>query len=63
MGNGEKDSFPVIPNSTEPGKQGKCPIVTGESLLCSDLSSLGNCYNGAYSCTVDEEGLCHCTTV
>ncbi len=42
---------------------GKCAIVTGESLLCSDLTSLGNCYNGAYSCTVDENGLCHCATV
>jgi hypothetical protein len=44
-------------------KQGKCPVITGESLVCSDLSSLGNCYSGAYSCTVDSEGLCHCKTV
>ena len=40
---------------------GKCPVVTGESLKCSDLSSLYNCYDSGYVCTVDEEGLCHCT--
>lgn len=44
-------------------KSGRCPVVTGESLVCSDLSSLGNCYNGGYSCTVDSNGLCHCETV
>jgi hypothetical protein len=50
-------------NYTAPVQDGRCPIVTGESLVCSDLSSLGNCYNGAYSCTVDSAGLCHCETV
>jgi hypothetical protein len=43
--------------------QGKCPVITGESLVCSDLSSLGNCYDGAYSCTVDSSGLCHCESI
>lgn len=42
---------------------GKCKVVTGESLLCSDVSSLGNCYDGAYSCVIDESGFCHCETV
>ena len=41
---------------------GKCPVVTGESLLCSDLSSLGNCYDGAYSCVIDDNGLCGCNS-
>lgn len=41
---------------------GKCPIVTGESMVCNDLSSLGNCYDHAYSC-IDSTGLCHCITV
>jgi hypothetical protein len=40
---------------------GKCPVISGENLVCSDLSSLGNCYDGSYSCIVDEEGLCHCS--
>jgi hypothetical protein len=50
-------------NSTqkEDLKDGKCPVVTGESLKCSDLSSLYNCYDSGYVCTIDEEGLCHCT--
>lgn len=42
---------------------GKCKVVTGESLLCSDVSSLGNCYDGAYACTIDEGGFCHCETI
>ena len=42
---------------------GRCDVVTGKSLLCSDVTSLGNCYNGAYSCTIDEGGFCHCITV
>jgi hypothetical protein len=41
--------------------QGRCPVITGESLLCNDLSSLGNCYDSGYSCTIDANGLCHCT--
>jgi len=40
--------------------EGKCPKMTGGSLLCSDLQSLGNCYKGAYQCAVDSSGLCHC---
>lgn len=44
--------------------EGKCPKVTGESLVCSDLQSLGNCYNiPGYSCYVDVEGLCHCSSL
>ena len=51
-------------NSSEvDSKNGKCPIVTGESLLCSDLSSLGNCYDGSYSCVIDSSGLCSCKDV
>ncbi len=42
---------------------GKCQVITGESLLCSDVTSLGNCYNGAYACEIDSSGLCHCKTV
>lgn len=56
-----------INNSTEVVKEGvqngRCPMVTGESLVCSDLSSLGNCYDKSYACTIDEGGLCHCNTV
>jgi hypothetical protein len=72
-----------IANNTTVGN-GKCPVVTGESLVCNDLSSLGilfsllsscmckflhyfvfegNCYDKAYSCNVDDVGLCHCQTV
>ena len=54
-------------NATELNKEdvksGKCPIITGESLVCSDLSSLGNCYDKAYSCSVNSNGLCHCDSV
>ena len=42
---------------------GRCAVVTGEALTCSDVSSLGNCYDGAYSCEIDVGGLCHCKTV
>ena len=59
--------FGVAHNETELAKEavksGRCPVVTGESLVCSDLSSLGNCYDGSYSCSIDENGLCHCQTV
>ena len=58
--NGLNDNL-AVSNSTV--AQGKCPVVTGESLVCSDLSSLGNCYDKAYSCLIDESGLCHCQTV
>eukprot|EP01032_Pedospumella_encystans_P009096 gene9096-10739_t len=51
-------------NATEFGMEdiaaGRCPAVTGETLVCSDLNSLGNCYDDAYSCTVNANGLCHC---
>lgn len=53
---------PQIAQNTTVGA-GKCPMVTGETLLCSDLSSLGNCYDKGYSCTVNENGLCHCDKV
>ena len=49
-----------VSNVTETGR---CPAKTGESLVCSDLDSLGNCYKGAYSCNVDASGFCHCTVV
>ena len=41
-------------------ESGRCPTVPGENNVCSDLSSLGNCYDSGYVCTIDEEGLCHC---
>lgn len=41
---------------------GKCAVVTGESLLCSDVSSLGNCYDKSYTCKIDSSGLCHCSS-
>ena len=41
---------------------GRCPAITGESLSCSDLSSLGNCYDGHYICRIDAAGLCDCQT-
>mmetsp|Transcript_1922 Transcript_1922/g.1897 ORF Transcript_1922/g.1897 Transcript_1922/m.1897 type:complete len:129 (+) Transcript_1922:44-430(+) len=44
-------------------ESGKCPVVPGESGVCSDLSSLGNCYDGAYFCKIDSTGLCHCETI
>lgn len=61
LGDGKQDLEQVKNNPAV--KSGRCPIITGESLLCSDLSSLGNCYNGAYSCTVDTNGFCDCITV
>lgn len=40
---------------------GKCPVLTGESLLCSDLASIGKCLGlRGYNCNVDATGLCHC---
>ncbi len=33
--------------------------VSGDS-ICHDLSSLGNCYDNAYECTISSEGFCHC---
>ena len=59
----EKSSSALDSNSTKETGSGKCPTGTGESLVCSDLSSLGNCYNGAYACSIDVNGLCHCQTV
>lgn len=54
-------------NATEFGMEdiaaGRCPAVTGETLVCSDLNSLGNCYDDAYFCTVNANGLCHCESV
>lgn len=50
-------------NSTSKVESGRCPAVTGENLLCSDLASLGNCYGKAYACTVDSTGMCHCSGV
>jgi hypothetical protein len=46
-------------NETEV-RNGRCPVAEGEEAVCSDLSGLGNCYNGGYVCTIDTEGLCHC---
>jgi len=56
----DESEFEVSSNVTE---SGKCPARTGESLVCSDLDSLGNCYKGAYSCNVDVSGFCHCVVV
>ena len=28
--------------------------------ICSDLSGLGNCYDGSYTCTLTADKLCHC---
>lgn len=56
----DESQFEIDSNITETGR---CPVVTGESLLCSDLDSLGNCYKGAYSCTIDVNGFCHCDVV
>lgn len=56
----------LVSNSTSEEsnlKAGRCDVVTGESLTCSDVSSLGNCYDGGYECEIDHEGLCHCHTV
>lgn len=61
---GEKEAVDMSNyNSTLSVGDGRCPAVTGESLVCSDLSSLGNCYDGSYACEIDTEGLCHCHTV
>lgn len=50
-------------NATEEAVgSGRCPKVTGESLVCSDLESLGNCYGKGYSCLIDATGLCHCSS-
>ncbi len=56
------EDFPVIQRdvSTEV-TAGRCPAITGETLVCSDLASLGNCYGKAYSCSVESNGLCHCS--
>ena len=54
---------PLDNNSTKETSDGRCPVVTGESLLCSDLSTLGNCYKGAYNCIVDVSGACSCQIV
>jgi hypothetical protein len=41
-------------------ESGKCPVAQGETGVCSDLSSLGNCYDSSYFCKIDSTGLCHC---
>lgn len=56
----DESQFEISSNVTETGR---CPVVTGESLLCSDLDSLGNCYKGAYACDIDVNGFCHCSVV
>ena len=40
-----------------------CPSVSGRSLLCSDVTSLGNCYSGGYTCSVNPYGKCSCAAV
>ncbi len=57
---------PLFTNNTSPAshdevESGRCPEVTGESKVCNDLSSLGNCYDSGYVCTIDKDGLCHCS--
>lgn len=49
-----------VSNVTETGR---CPAKTGETLVCNDIDSLGNCYKGAYTCNVDASGFCHCEAV
>jgi hypothetical protein len=50
-------------NSTSslPDKDGKCPVKTGEDVLCSDVTSLGNCYKSGYVCTIGADATCLCT--
>jgi hypothetical protein len=43
----------VIQDSNQPAD------IVGET-ICNDLSSLGNCYESQYVCTINSEGLCHC---
>ena len=50
-------------NETDAVSNGRCPVAEGEEAVCSDLSGLGNCYDGSYLCTIDSEGLCHCDSV
>lgn len=40
-----------------------CPAIDGMTLLCSDNSGLGNCYQKKYECTVSGEGQCGCSKV
>eukprot|EP01036_Dinobryon_divergens_P031323 gene31323-40698_t len=42
---------------------GTCPKLTGETALCSDVDSLGNCYGKAYACNIDSSGQCLCTAL
>ena len=43
---------------------GTCPNkLTGETALCSDVESLGNCYGKAYACNIDSMGQCLCTVL
>lgn len=51
---------PIAGSNSTGVESGKCPVVQGESGVCSDLSSLGNCYDGGYFCKIDANGLCHC---
>ena len=59
QGHMERTSY----NDTASLHNGRCPIAEGEEAVCSDLSGLGNCYDGGYICTIDTEGLCHCDSV
>lgn len=56
----DESEIEIVSNITETGR---CPARTGESLVCSDLDSLGNCYKGAYACDIDVNGFCHCEAV
>jgi hypothetical protein len=58
----EEEKELTLPKPTEVAA-GRCPIVTGETLVCSDLATLGNCYDKGYSCSVESNGLCHCKVV
>ena len=54
---------PIAGSNSSNVESGKCPIVQGESGVCSDLSNLVNFYDGAYFCQIDSNGLCHCDTI
>ncbi len=56
---GRASEVPAIADNSTVA-DGRCPVVTGETLLCSDLASLGNCYEKSYACVIDATGLCAC---
>jgi hypothetical protein len=57
---GEEDSVIAPSNSTVEVSDGRCPVITGATLLCKDVTSLGNCYGKGYTCKVASDGTCLC---